>query len=185
MARGRFLAFVLVLGLGALLLLLLIANAVLAALHTFMPEAPWLGDSYFAEGMNWFLMLVLLTLLFTMIYKLLPDAVISWRDVWIGAFITACFFALGNYLIGLYLYYVAFTFAYGAASSLMVVMLWVYYSSQVLLFGAELTKNFTHRYGEPVRPADHAMYLPGRAGGGQENAAAAAGPSHSPTRSPS
>jgi membrane protein len=109
--------------------------------------------------------------LFAMIYKLLPDAIISWRDVWIGAFLTACFFALGNYLIGLYLCYLALTFAYGAASSLMVVMLWVYYSSQVLLFGAELTKNFTQKYGVPVRPADYAMYLPWRTCGGPEQAA--------------
>jgi membrane protein len=175
MVRGRFLAFVLVLGLGALLFLLLIAQAVLAALHTFVPEASWLGESYFWEGMHWFLMLGLLTLLFAMIYQLLPDAIISWRDVWIGAFISACLFALGNYLIGFYLCYMAPTFAYGAASSLMVVMLWVYYSSQVLLFGAEFTKNFTHKYGEPVRPADHAMYVPWRTCSGPEKAANAAG----------
>src|SRR5262245_1991441 len=114
-------------------------------------------------------MLGLLTLLFAMIYKLLPDAIITWRDVWVGAFITAVLFALGNYLIGFYLGRVVPAFTYGAASCLVVVMLWVYYSSQVLLFGAEFTKNFTHKYGEPVRPADYAMYLPWRAWIGQED----------------
>jgi membrane protein len=163
MIRGRFLAFVLVLAFGALLVLLLIANAVLAAVHGFLPTASWSGDSYLWEGVHWLLLLGLLTLLFAMIYKLLPDAIIAWRDVWVGAAITAVLFALGNYFIGFYLGRMAPGFTYGAASSIMVVMLWVYYSSQVLLFGAELTKNFTQRYGKPVRPAEYATYVSLRA----------------------
>ncbi len=169
MVRSRFLAFVLVLGIGALLLVLLIAKAVLAALHALLPEGAWSGNSYFLEGVTWLLLLVLLILFFAMIYKLLPDVIITWRDVWAGALISALLFAIGNYLIGFYLGYVAPAFEYGAASCLVVVMLWVYYSSQVLLFGAELTKNFTRKYGTPVRPADHAMYLHCRASSGQED----------------
>jgi membrane protein len=161
MVRGRFLAFGLILGLGALLLLLLTASTVLAALHTALPEASWSGYPYFWEGVNWLLLLVLQTILFAMIYKLLPDAIITWRDVWVGAFITALLFELGNYLFAFYLCRVAPASAYyGAASSLVVVMLWVYYSSQALLFGAEFTKHFTHKYGEPVRPTDYATSLP-------------------------
>jgi membrane protein len=180
MIRGRCFAFVLVLGFGGLLLLLLLANTVLTALHTVLPGMSWSGDSYFWGGVNWLVLLGLLTLLFAMIYKLLPDAIITWRDVGVGALTTALLFTLGNYIIGLYLSYLAPAFAYGAASSLVVVMLWVYYSSQVLLFGAELTKNFTYKYGEPVRPADYAMYLPWRVCDEQESAVNKAEPSQGP-----
>jgi membrane protein len=169
MVRGRFLAFVLVLGIGALLFLLLIAQAVLVALHALLPEGVLPGNSYFWEGTTWLLLLVLLVLFFAMIYKLLPDVIITWRDVWVGASISALLFAIGNYLIGFYMGYIVPIFTYGAASCLVVVMLWVYYSSQVLLFGAELTKNFTTKYGKPVRPSEHAMYLPGRASSERED----------------
>jgi membrane protein len=126
-----------------------------------------------------------LTLLFSMIYKLLPDAIITWRDVWVGAAITALLFALGSYLIGYYLGRIAPTFTYGAAGSVMVVMLWVYYSSQVLLFGAEFTKNVAHAYGGSVRPAAYAMYLPRRAAAREKNAVNRTGASQSPADSPS
>jgi membrane protein len=139
------------------MLLSLIANAVLIVLYRFLPPAPGSEELYVWDGLQWFLSLGLLTLLFAMIFKLLPDAIIAWRDVWVGAFITALLFALGNFLICQYLCRFAPTFVYGAAGSLVVVMLWVYYSSQILLFGAEFTKNFANRYGEPMRPADYAM----------------------------
>jgi len=179
MVRNRLFAAILVLVLGILLLLLLIANSVLGALHAYLPDSSWSGEVYLWEGLNWLLMIALLTLLFVMIYKLLPDVIITWRDVCVGAFITALLFALGNYLIGFYLCRVAPTFAFGADSSLLVVMLWVYFSSQVLLFGAEFTRNYARKYGEPVRPADYAMYLPWRVGTGHEDAASTAGRSKS------
>src|SRR5262249_10515907 len=106
------------------------------------------------------LSLVLVTLLLAMIYKLLPDAIIAWRNVWVGAFITALLFALGNFLFAQYLVRATPTSAYGSASSLVVVMLWVYYSSQILLFGAEFTKHFANKYGKPMRPAEYAMCRP-------------------------
>jgi membrane protein len=160
MVRSRFFAFLLVLGIGALLLLSLMANAALIVLHRFLPPSSASGELYLWDGVNWLLSLGLLTLFFAMIYKLLPDAVITWRDVAVGAFITALLFALGNYLICQYLCRAAPTFIYGAAGSLVVVMLWVYYSSQILLFGAEFTKNFANKYGEPMRPATYAMGRP-------------------------
>jgi membrane protein len=160
MVRGRFFAFVLVLGVGAVLLLSLVANAVLIVVHRFLPPAPGAGGLSVWDGVNWGLALGLLTLLLAMIYKVLPDAIITWRDVWVGAAITALLIALGNYVIGQVLYRAAPAFVYGAAGSLVVVMLWVYYSSQILLLGAEFTKNFANRYGEPVRPAGHAMRRP-------------------------
>jgi membrane protein len=158
--RGRFFAFILVLGTGALLVLSLIANTALLALNSFVGPINWSGEYYMWEGMNWFLTLMLQTLLFALIYKLLPDAIITWRDVGIGAFITALLFALGNFLICQYLYRAAPASVYGPAGSLVVVMLWVYYSSQILLFGAELTKNFANRYGKPMQPAKYAVCRP-------------------------
>jgi membrane protein len=158
--RSRFFAFLLVLGLGALLLASLAANAALVAARAFLPPGPRGGGPLGWDGMNWLLSLMLLTLLFAMIYKLLPDVVIGWRDVGLGALVTALLFLLGNYLICQYLCRAAPASVYGSAGSLVVVMLWVYYSSQTLLFGAELTKNLAHRLGRPTRPADYAMYRP-------------------------
>jgi membrane protein len=161
MLRGRFFAFLLLMVIGALLLLLLAFNTGLVALETHLPDSNWSGQLYLWEGVNWLLLLGLQTLFFAMTYKLLPDVIITWRDVWIGAAITAVLFALGNYLMSKYLCRVAGEFAYGPAGSLVVVMLWVYYSSQVVLFGAEFTKHFANKYGRPMRPADYAMCRPG------------------------
>jgi membrane protein len=160
MIRSRFFAFVLVLGTAALLLLSLVANAGMVALRAYLPLAYWSGEPYLWEGADWLLSLVLLTLLFAMIFKLLPDAIIAWRNVWVGSFITALLFALGNYLICQYLYRAAPASVYGPAASLVVVMLWVYYSSQILLLGAEFTKHFADTCGKPMQPAAYAMYRP-------------------------
>jgi membrane protein len=168
MIRSRFFAFVLVLGVGALLVLSLVANATLLALHTYLPDASWSDEPYFWDGVNWLLSLVLVTLLLAMTYKLLPDAIIAWRDVWVGAFITALLFGLGNFLLGQYLVRAVPASIYGSASSLVVVMLWVYYSSQILLFGAEFTKHFANKHGNRMRPADYAMCRPGEASIGKE-----------------
>ena len=161
MLRGRCFAFLLLIAIGALLLLLLIANTVLVALETYLPDSDWSGQRYVWEGVNWLLLLGLQTLFFVMTYKLLPDVIITWREVWIGAAITAVLFAFGNFLMSHSLCRVAGEFAYGAAGSLVVVMFWVYYSSQVVLFGAEFTMHFANRCGRPIRPADYAMCRPG------------------------
>jgi membrane protein len=161
MVRSRFLAFVLVLGVGALLVLAVIANTTLIALHAFLPEAAWPDEPFLWDGVNWILSIVLFTLLVAMIYKLLPDAIIAWGTVCVGASLTALLFALGNFLFGQYLVRAAPASVYGSASSLVVVMLWIYYSSQILLFGAEFTKHFAKKYGKPMRPAEYAMCRPG------------------------
>jgi membrane protein len=159
--RSRFLAFLLVLGVGALLLLSLIVNAGLVALHAYLPPVSRSGEPFVWEAVDALVSLGLLTVLFAMLYKLLPDAIVSWRDVCVGAFITALLFALGNYLICQYLYWAVPASLYGPAGALVVVMLWVYYSSQILLFGAEFTKHFANKYGQPMRPAAYAMCRPG------------------------
>ena len=93
-----------------------------------------------------------ITLLFAIIFKVLPDVKIAWRDVWIGAIITALLFNLGKLLIGLYLGRGVVTSAYGAAGSLVIVLLWVYYSAQILFFGAKFTQVYSNRYGSHLEP---------------------------------
>jgi membrane protein len=154
--RDRLLGFVLALVTWGLILSALGATAALQAIRAFVPSfLP--SQGYLWDGLNWAASLGLLTLLFAMIYKLLPDIKIRWRAVWVGAALTAILFAIGNYLIGLYLGRSAAISAYGAAGSVVVVMLWVYYSSQVILFGAEFTRQFAKRYHERVRPAENAL----------------------------
>ena len=92
-----------------------------------------------------------------MIFKFLPDVKIQWRDVWVGAVITAIFFGIGKWALGLYLSSGAAGSAYGAASSLITLLLWVYYSSQILLFGAEFTQVYADRAGRGFEPADYAV----------------------------
>ncbi|HET7059285.1 MAG TPA: YhjD/YihY/BrkB family envelope integrity protein, partial [Nitrospiraceae bacterium] len=91
-----------------------------------------------------------ITLLFAMMFKLLPDAKIAWRDVWIGAGLTSLLFTIGKLLIGLYLGKSDVGSAYGAAGSLVILLVWVYYSSQILLFGAEFTSVYANRYGSRI-----------------------------------
>ena len=95
--------------------------------------------------------------LFAMIFKFLPDAKIQWRDVWIGAVMTAILFGIGKWLLGLYLGSGAAGSAYGSASSLITLLLWVYYSSQILLFGAEFTQVYADRSGRGVKPDEYAV----------------------------
>jgi membrane protein len=95
--------------------------------------------------------------LFALVFRVLPDAKIAWRDVWVGAATTAVLFAAGNYLIGLYLSRGGVTSAYGAAGSLVVLLMWVYYSSQILLFGAEFTQVYARRSGRRPDPTPNAV----------------------------
>jgi membrane protein len=99
----------------------------------------------------------IVVLLFAMIFKFLPDVKIQWRDVWIGAFMTAILFGIGKWLLGFYLGSGAAGSAYGAASSLITLLLWVYYSSQILLFGAEFTQVYAARAGRELEPNEYAV----------------------------
>jgi membrane protein len=99
------------------------------------------------------------TLLFAVIFKFLPDVKIQWRDVWFGAAMTAMFFAIGKWALGLYLGSGSAASAYGAASSLITLLLWVYYSSQILLFGAEFTQVYANRAGRKLTPDEHAVRI--------------------------
>ena len=137
--RTRLLSFGLVLGLGFLLLVSLVISAAVAALGA------WWGDSFagwetLLQILNVLVSLALGTALFGMIYKLMPRTPIAWRDVWIGAAVTAVLFEIGKICIGLYLGKSGVTSGFGAAGSLAVVLIWVYYSAQIFLLGAEFTR---------------------------------------------
>jgi membrane protein len=103
--------------------------------------------------------LAVIVLLFAMIFRYLPDAKIAWRDVWVGATLTAVLFGLGKFVLGLYLGSGAAGSAYGAASSLITLLLWIYYAAQILLFGAEFTQVYANTYGTHVEPMQHAVKI--------------------------
>ena len=144
--KDRFLSFTMLLGIGFLLLVSLVISAGLAAVGRFLggvlPALSVLG-----EVANFLISLVVITVLFAMIYKYLPDLKIPWGDVWIGAAVTALLFDLGKSLIGLYLGSSKIASTYGAASSLAIVLIWIYYSAQIFLFGAEFTQVYARQHG--------------------------------------
>lgn len=147
--KARFISFSMVLGIGFLLLVSLIISAGLAALGNFiqgmMPE--W---QIIAEALNVVVSIATISLLFGMIFKVLPDTPVAWRDVSLGALVTAMLFTIGKTVLGLYLGRSAVTSSYGAAGALAVVLLWTYYSSMILLFGAEFTAVYARRRGDPA-----------------------------------
>jgi membrane protein len=136
--KDRLLSFAMVLGIGFLLLVSLAFDAALTALGSFAHGSP--DERFFWQAANFMVSLGVITLLFAMIFKVLPNVKISWQDVWVGAFATALLFNVGKFLIGYYLGRSSMVSVYGAAGSFIVLLLWVYYSSQILLFGAELTR---------------------------------------------
>lgn len=149
--KDRILSMALIVGIGFLLLVSLVMSAGLSALGKFMggllpaQEVIW-------QAINFVISFGVITLLFAMIFKVLPDVKIAWRDVWMGAMLTALLFNLGKFLLGLYLGRSSVTSAYGAAGSLVVVLLWVYYSAQILFFGAKFTQIYSNRYGSRLEP---------------------------------
>jgi membrane protein len=144
--RERFLSFGLVLGLGFLLLVSLVVSAGLGAVGNFIaPLLPW--PVFLLESVNFTLSLGVIALLLAMIFKYLPDAEIAWSDVWMGAAVASLLLTIGKALIGLYLARSTVASAYGAASSLVIILTWVYYSAQIVLFGAELTHLHSHPQG--------------------------------------
>jgi membrane protein len=154
--RDRFLSFSMVLGTTFLLLISLVVSAALAALGSLFGD--W-TTSLVGQAVNLAVSFGVITLLFAMIYRYLPDATIAWRDVWFGAAVTAALFSVGKSLIGLYLGATGVASAYGAAGSLAVLLIWLYYSTQIFLFGAELTKAYANRFGGRIVPKANAVPL--------------------------
>lgn len=160
--KNRFVSFSLIISLGFLLLASLIINLVISALKDqiqhFFPGI----DSFtkvFVQALNLGITLVVITTLFGIIFKFLPDVKIKWRDVRSGAVFTAILFMIGQYLISLYIQYTAQGSAYGAAGSIIVILVWIYYTSAILYIGAEFTQVFAEASGSHIEPADYAVHV--------------------------
>jgi membrane protein len=144
--RSRLLSFGMILGIGFLLLVSLVIGALLAALGKWW-DPLFGGWELLASSVNNVVSFGLVTVMFAMIYKLMPRVHIRWHDVWIGAAVTAMLFTIGKYLIGLYIGKSGVASAFGAAGSMVVLLLWVYYSAQIFLMGAEFTWVYAHTFG--------------------------------------
>ncbi|HYO23428.1 MAG TPA: YihY/virulence factor BrkB family protein [Lacipirellulaceae bacterium] len=156
MLRDRFLSFAMVLGVAFLLLVSLVITAGLAAVGNaanILPDSmAWMG-----QALNFAVSLLVITVLFALMFKYLPDVKIGWRDVWLGAIVTALLFAAGKFAIGLYLGHSSMTSSYGVAGSFVVLLVWTYYSAQIFFFGAELTQVYANRHGARIVPSDDAV----------------------------
>lgn len=159
--RVRLASLGMVLAIGFVLLVSLVLSTVLSGLLSGASDAlP--GGGFLWPLLDWLISLAVITVLFAMIFKVLPDAKITWSTVWIGALATALLFVLGKWLLGLYLSRAAVAGAYGAAGSLVVLLLWVFYSAQILLMGGEFTQVYSKRTGHGIVPDDHAVRASGR-----------------------
>jgi membrane protein len=156
--KDRFLSFAIVLGVAFLLLVSLIISAFLATLGTFISHfmnTSLLNDLIISDLIS----LGMTTLLFAMMFKVLPDVEIKWRDVWEGALFTAVLFALGKMVIGFYLSQVQVASVFGAAGSFIIILVWVYYSAQIFFIGAEITKIFSTNKGKKIIPMRDAVII--------------------------
>lgn len=154
--RQRLLSFAMVLAIGFLLLVSLLLSAGLAALSEWL-EGPREELAFAWQGVNAAASLLVITLLFAMLFKFLPDARISWRHVWVGAALTAVLFTLGKQLIGAYLGSASVGSSFGAAGSVVVLTVWVYYASLILFLGAKITRVHADRAGASPEPVEYAV----------------------------
>lgn len=145
----RLLSFTMILGIGFLLLVSLVVTAGLSATQKTLGEAFPIPE-FLLQIVNLVISVGVITVLFALIFKFLPDVRIAWRDVWMGAFVTSLLFSLGKTLIGLYLGNSAVGSTFGAAGSLVLLLLWIYYSAQILFFGAEFTQVYANQYGSKM-----------------------------------
>lgn len=159
MLTDRAVSFGFVLIVGFLLLMSFVVTAGLAALGDFLARTLPEFTIHLAHILNFVLSIGIISVLFAMIFRLLPDAIIGWRSVWLGALITAVLFTIGKELLGLYFGKANPGSTYGAAGSLILILLWVSYSCLILFFGAEFTYVFAKRYGHGIRPQKHAVFV--------------------------
>ena len=168
----RFLSFAMILAIGFLLLVSLVVTAALSATQETIGDAfPF--SEFFMQIVNLVLSVGVTTILFALLFKFLPDAEIAWHDAWIGAFITSLLFSLGKAAIGIYLGNSAVGSTFGAAGSLVLLLLWIYYSAQILFFGAEFTQVYANQYGSKIS-----------IGGKEKSARREAGEGKAPTTGP-
>ena len=157
--KDRLLSSSLIVGLGFLLVVTLIVNGALVALgemlQRFFPDVTVM----LLQLLNIVITFIVITILFGAIFKILPDAKIAWKDVRMGAFFTACLFMLGRYLIAIYIEQAGTASTYGAAGSIIIILVWVYYTAAILYFGAEFTRVYADYIGVRIEPASYAVYV--------------------------
>jgi membrane protein len=156
--RIRLLSFTMILGISFLLLVSLIVSAVLAAMSDYLSNSLGILKSM-VSFLDFAVSFIGITVMFALIFKFLPAATIKWKDVWVGAAVTSFLFSIGKIVIGLYLGNGAIGSTFGAASSLVIFMLWAYYSSQIILFGAEFTRVYAMRFGSDILPDTNAVRI--------------------------
>lgn len=156
---NRLLSFSIVIGMGFLLLVSLVVNAVLNAISARLTRIFPNSDIDLFTSLNMIILVVTITGLFAVIFKLLPDATISWKDALIGAVLTAALFLLGKTGISYYLGQANLGVTYGTAASIVIILIWVYYSALILYFGAEFTKMYAIQAGEGIRPKETAVFI--------------------------
>jgi membrane protein len=154
--KKRFFSFTMVLGVGFLLLVSLVVSAALAAFGGIF-GGEQADESVILKAINFAVSFGVTTLLFALIFKIIPDAKVQWRDVWIGAVVTALLFTIGKAALGWYLGRPTTTSSYGAAGSFVALLLWVYYSAQILFLGAEFTQVYAKMYGSKIQPDEDAV----------------------------
>jgi membrane protein len=158
LVQKRLFSFLIVLVLGFLLLVSMVLSTALAALSELI--STWLpGSNFLFQLINFVLPFVVITLLFALMFKFIPDAKIAWRDVWLGAVITSLLFNIGKTIIGLYLARSNPASAFGAAASIVLIFVWIYYTAQILFIGAEFTQVYASTYGSGVVPEKYAEKL--------------------------
>lgn len=155
MVKNRFLSFTMVLGTGFILLVSLFLNAMISGAGDYVHQNFGVPEVV-QQIINFIVAFAVTTLLFAMIYKVLPDAEINWRDVWIGAAVTSLLFGIGKFALGWYLGRGSIGSAYGAAGSLAVLLMWIYYAAQILFFGAEFTQVYAKKFGSKIVPSPNA-----------------------------
>lgn len=156
--KDRLFSFILILGIGLLLLASLVVSALLSTFNSYIAGL-FPGASIVLWLVNLLVSLGVVMLLFAAIFKVIPDVEIAWSDVWVGAFITAVLFQIGQFALSIYLGRSSPASAYGAAGSIIVLLLWIYYTAQILFLGAEFTQVYANRYGSHIRPDEDAVPL--------------------------
>ena len=155
--KDRFLSFTMVLGVAFLLLVSLVVSAALAGLGHWLSS--FAGVEWLWQGVNLVISFAMIAVLFALVFKVIPDVKLRWRDVWLGALVTAALFTLGKFLIGLYVGKAGVASPYGAAGSLVVIVVWVFYSAHILFIGAEFTQVYARAFGSHIEPARGAVPL--------------------------
>lgn len=158
MIKDRFFSFTMVLGTGFLLLVSLVVTAAVSALGTYLSDAlP--GADILWQIVNFAISIGVVTVMFALLFRFLPDVKITWKDVWVGALVTAILFIAGQLLLAFYISTGNVGESFGAAGALIIVLVWIYYSAQILFLGAEFTQVYTNRFGSHVRPEKNAEFI--------------------------